>query len=603
MAHMRINSRTALQCTELLNKEASPAIYNPALKAASDAFAEILKTAGQQHEQAVLAAVSATALSIVRVPRSEVPEEARAAATFAALQNLDIDVIVHAALGPALQLLLKPASEPAAIDGFLLVSEPDLLVRARNAAGDPLGWWPVDIKSHTSPDGTRGVVTRQGSSAAPHPESAIPCPGKLERDDAVQLAHYSTHLSALGLAADEPWGGIIGRDPGTIIWQRLDEVAYGRGPSAESALVQYRRRIDERTGVMSAAKLRNDAPNRPSPTAPQVYPDQKFGCKGCEWWPACEGELVAVGGTGHVTLIAGITPDERLKHIPDVTSIGQLETIDVDGDKKRAELKRRAIAYTSMSAIKLDETYEMPSFDIEIDIDLESSQAALVDEGLDAVGADVVYLFGWLKNEVVDGVGWQEAPTGAFFDYSNTLEGELKVLLETWNFLQAEVSLAAAAGKTIGIFHFHIPEPNAFRMLAQRYAAREGVPSPAEVDDFIDRYFVDMLPRVKRLAFPRSAKSPVGSYSIKTLAPVAGFCWELDDAGGAASLLKYAEAISQSDTAGTSCEPCAPMHKSVDCAPTCARCWLCIYNEDDVRATAALRSWLRQPGAVTHAEA
>jgi len=60
------------------------------------------------------------------------------------------------------------------------------------------------------------------------------------------------------------------------------------------------------------------------------------------------------------------------------------------------------------------------------------------------------------------------------------------------------------------------------------------------------------------------------------IAPVAGFAWRGDDAGGSQAMVRYLEATSEVD----------------DADRASARTWILKYNEDDVRATAVLRAWL-----------
>jgi len=86
----------------------------------------------------------------------------------------------------------------------------------------------------------------------------------------------------------------------------------------------------------------------------------------------------------------------------------------------------------------------------------------------------------------------------------------------------------------------------------------------------------DLYPVAQKIVFPPNSKSPICNYSIKTLAPLAGFSWHAEDAGGANSLLKYKEATS-----------------GVEPVSNEAQDWLRKYNIDDVMATMALRNWLR----------
>ena len=70
------------------------------------------------------------------------------------------------------------------------------------------------------------------------------------------------------------------------------------------------------------------------------------------------------------------------------------------------------------------------------------------------------------------------------------------------------------------------------------------------------------------------------SMGLKETAPLAGFAWRFDDAGGSLAMVKYDEAID--------------IEASV-VAREAAQQWILDYNEDDVRATCALREWLDGP--------
>jgi predicted RecB family nuclease len=102
--------------------------------------------------------------------------------------------------------------------------------------------------------------------------------------------------------------------------------------------------------------------------------------------------------------------------------------------------------------------------------------------------------------------------------------------------------------------------------LADRLGVRE------EVDEFLGSdEWVDLLEVVrKQLVTGRSM-------GLKETAPLAGFSWRFDDAGGTLAMVKYDEAVDEEAGAG---------------ARDAAQQWILDYNEDDVRATAALRAWL-----------
>jgi predicted RecB family nuclease len=88
----------------------------------------------------------------------------------------------------------------------------------------------------------------------------------------------------------------------------------------------------------------------------------------------------------------------------------------------------------------------------------------------------------------------------------------------------------------------------------------------------MDKYFVDLRPYAEKISFPTM------SYSIKALAQVAGFAWKAEDAGGAMSLLKYKEATAND------VDPDAK-NEAIE--------WLREYNLDGIRATFAVREFIR----------
>ena len=70
------------------------------------------------------------------------------------------------------------------------------------------------------------------------------------------------------------------------------------------------------------------------------------------------------------------------------------------------------------------------------------------------------------------------------------------------------------------------------------------------------------------------------SMGLKETAPLAGFAWRAGDSAGTLAMVKYEQAVD---------EETGPVGRAA------AQEWLLEYNEDDVRATAALRDWLDGP--------
>ena len=67
-----------------------------------------------------------------------------------------------------------------------------------------------------------------------------------------------------------------------------------------------------------------------------------------------------------------------------------------------------------------------------------------------------------------------------------------------------------------------------------------------------------------------------GPLGLKLVAPLAGFTWDVDDPGGAGSMLRYDEAVGAE----------APEERER------AQEWLLEYNRGDVEATLAIRDWI-----------
>ena len=167
---------------------------------------------------------------------------------------------------------------------------------------------------------------------------------------------------------------------------------------------------------------------------------------------------------------------------------------------------------------------------------------------------------------------WRSATLDYYDDYSDTDESEFRIFSQMWTRLETEVAKAEAQGKSVGIFHYGPHEQIWWRKFANLHAIKPGSPTLDRIETFMSKYFINLLP------IARSVVLPVTGYSIKTLAPLAGFNWEASDAGGALSMTKYQTAISSLSTDDEKAE---------------AIKWLREYNRDDVKATFAVREYLR----------
>jgi predicted RecB family nuclease len=568
---MRLHSRSALLCHEYLHKTYAPSRFEFEEVIQENEVAVELKRLGIEHEEAVIQDLLLRSnLNFVDLRNRSRREEETAKALF----SDDVDVILGASIGDTCEAEIVCILGVALPGNADRVSRPDLLVRTGTGESGRPSWAPVDIKSHSTFDSeNRTNVVRLSSLENFLPNLGQEVAGRISKEDAFQLSHYVKHLEYLGLADSARWAGIIGREIEYCAWTPLDRVMFGVGTNKQDAMTAYEIAFIKAQRVIDIAIERDSDPQVPAPAIPQLY-SGKFGCGGCEFQPACVVEMHEFGdGSGHVTLLATVTPDKVTKHFPNILSIQELMHADHLNDfgvkaRIRAEVWHDGIP----RLLEPSEPFVIPEFDIEVDIDLENSQAAFLDVlEEEAPGRDEVYLYGYGMHDRTVSKDWRTAELGSIFDYSATVDAEFNVLTVMWNMLVEIVERAEGEGKSIGIFHYSHHEQSWWRKFARRYVGIAGVPSPDEVEVFMANYFVDLLPVARKVSFKTS------NYSVKSLAPIAGFNWEAEDAGGAQSLLKYQMAIS-ADTQ-------AERDEAIE--------WLRRYNLDDIRATFAVRDYLR----------
>ena len=219
-------------------------------------------------------------------------------------------------------------------------------------------------------------------------------------------------------------------------------------------------------------------------------------------------------------------------------------------DQARAALgdapvyRRRGVAHVAV-----------PRGDVEVDIDMESTE-------------DGVYLWGVL---VTNRSAWGAGPAGyrAFGTWlPMTAEVEAALFSEFWAWLSEVRAAAAAAGAVFRAYCYNAAaETTQLRRISAVTGLDEAVAAFVGGDGWVDllRVFDSQL-------------ITGSSAGLKSVAPLCGFSWEVDDPGGAESMIYYDQAVSADDPA----------------AAEAARAWLLAYNRGDVEAAAALRDWLDQ---------
>lgn len=567
---MRHNSRTVFACHEYLHKTYAPSRFDLSLMIVEDSFSDALKAAGITHEESVLEYLKTLNLKL-EVLDTSYPNNLWERNSARAMMRPDIDIIYGASIGEFCEAELAILQGVDNIGDPLRVSRPDLLINVGTSMnGFPL-WAPVDIKSHNPLTDSKSNQVQITTWPEFDPNDAQIIEGRLPDNDAFQLAHYVRHLQALGLSEGPAWAGILGKDSTFVAWMDFNAMVLGQGANAEGIMTLYEIAFAEAVGIKESSIAREADSTLP----PVTIARRISACGTCEMLKVCRSEMEAFdNGAGHVTLLSNVTAGKADSNLEGIESIAELAKANhLNGFGMKATL--RAKVWLSKKPVLLDPSagFIIPSFDIEIDIDLENSQAALQEaESEDSIGRDVLYMYGFGIHDRTINPDWRTATIDYYDDYSDSDDSEFSIFSKMWTRLETEVANAEAQGKSIGIFHYSHHERTWWKKFANLHAVKPGSPTLDRVENFMNKYFVDLLPIARSVVFPATG------YSIKTLAPLAGFNWEASDAGGALSMTKYQLAISTKSS---------PQDKAD------AIKWLREYNRDDVKATFAVREYLR----------
>ena len=570
---MRLDSRTAIYCHELLHKKYAPNAFPGLTPDEPDPVVEEFKSLGFSHEAKVIAALKKAYPDLIEIDQSKSFSEIEMD-TVKALLDPNSSIIAGAYISEiAERELAKAFGIP--FTPTERVSRPDLMLKFGTNADDRPSWMPIDIKSHraVTESKSNSILTSLISDIMPSHHSQDF--GRLDYNDLHQLAHYTRHFQALGISSYYPFVGIIGRDLDKCVWAEMNNIVVGQGNSQEFFLSIYDQQFEEAREVVRLSQIENSDLSKKSGVIP-VNSSGKMGCTVCKYKSTCLKEMEAFdNGHGHVTLLARVTPLVVEKNFPQVQSINDLLTeAPLNDAMVTAQIRARVRKSGVPELLDPSTPFVLPEADIEIDIDLENSMEALRELEIDEpIGVDRLYLYGFGIHDRTVSKDWQTAVIDTYSNYSNTEDGEFEVMSKMWNRLQTEISKAEKAGKSIKIFHYSPHEFSWWKKYANRFVGRPGVPTLNELEEFKISYLVDLYPYAQKYAFPTK------SYSIKDLAPLAKFEWSVAMAGGANSLFKYKLAIDSKA-------------KPADREEAIA--WLDSYNRDDVRATFAVRNYIRK---------
>jgi predicted RecB family nuclease len=462
-------------------------------------------------------------------------------------------------------------------------SRPDVLVREGACPAGGPGYLPVQIKMHRAV----GRTTRHEKTllvspfATPFVAEALSFDGWAVRDsqgdDLIQLAHYWRHLQDLGWVSvtSPPLAGLItsDREPlaDAIVWSDLSEKrlpVYSKvhpdGARVVSALERYDHEFAFRVKVAKTAQAHGQAPDGQvlGGTALMLEPVRIPECKRCQWWSTCVQQM----GEQDLSVQIDKSPLDVHETLTlrslGVATVGDLAVTDLDqllpeylprvAHQQEAEERLRLAAHRARlihQGIELERRSDtgpvsVPRASFEIDFDIETSRDGRV------------YLWGFLVCE--QGVDPYYVHFSRFETLTARSEGALAKRALTWlgDMLREHPDALVYHYSNYELIHIE-------KFKAQACAGEL-------LGEFRDR-FVDLFTIVKGHFFG------VHGLGLKAVANSgAGFSWRDPEASGLNSQSWFDEAASGAD------EP----------TRAAAQQRVLEYNEDDVRATLALRHWL-----------
>jgi predicted RecB family nuclease len=276
--------------------------------------------------------------------------------------------------------------------------------------------------------------------------------------------------------------------------------------------------------------------------------------------------LAHAAGLPGATPLAEVVPN-RTKQLEDLAAHGMVtvgDTADIDRQtlglcragatnlSVQIDLARARLGPAPAYRRRGVDRIAVPRGDVEVDVDMENV-------------TDGCYLWGALVTDRRGTVPRSHYVACATWD-PDLARGELDAFDEFWSWFTAERARVQAKGATFRAYCYsRSAEEGQMRRIAARLHRDEEVGAFLASDDWVDLYEVVR----QHLVTGRSL-------GLKQTAPLAGFAWRADEVGGDLAMVAYDRAVDDADPA----------------AQAEARDWILEYNEDDVRATAALREWL-----------
>ncbi len=439
---------------------------------------------------------------------------------------------------------------------------------------------PLVVKNHevVEPAATRRLY--EGSLGRLLPADADPREGvglrstPTVRRDGLLLGGALRMLESCNAADPGTRGAVI--DRGRRLWW----IDLGAKTSRRFGLKAYDALYEERLAVLVALDRWHEVGGA-FPTSPRWHRE----CLTCEYAEHCAQELEAIDDVS----LTRFTNAEQQRALREhgVTTRSQLAQLDpyrarsaragaVTDDvafaredglsrsiDKLDELIYRARAHVRGSALRVVASDQMgcPTADVEVDIDMES-----YDEATYLWGASVTV------HRAVPGV---EAGHVAFVEWGElTRRTEAVLFADFWSWLSAVRQQCHLHGRRFTAYCFWAQaEDRAMnRAVAEPLAPGPTVNDVEEFRSHIPVEWIDLHDEAKRQI---QTEGPLG---LKQLAGAAGFTWRDENPSGEASMQWYEVATGADEIAAQ-----------------VSRQRILEYNEDDCRATGALREWLNGP--------
>lgn len=393
------------------------------------------------------------------------------------------------------------------------------------------------------------------------------------RRDGLLLSGALRILQSIGHGDEGTRGALVDRNQ-RVWWLNLGTEAFPRfNLGAYDAL--YRERLD----VLLALDEWFDVGSI-FPTSPYWHRE----CLTCEFSSHCEGELEAIDDVS-LTRFTNLDQQRSLRDagISSRSALARLDPIKTQrarlgtgapgtealeetlgrGIDKLDDLIYRARAHVRSSFLRILDPVNMgcPTAHVEVDVDMESFD-------------DATYLWGAYVtlNEPVDGVvsGYHSFVEWQTLDPSS----EAAVFAQFWRWFSEVRRLSHDQGHTFAAYCFWAQAEDG-AMNRAVLTPVDGGPTSMDLESFRRHSpgeWLDLHDIAKRQI---QTEGPLG---LKQLAAAAGFAWRDENPSGEASMLWYEVAVGDNAT---------------DAAASRQR--ILEYNEDDCRATKALRDWLNGP--------